>query len=866
MGALKLARQAEPAPITLSVGAITGIAIGGAVCLGLVVLGGLVAIIRWRHDLNLEHTSGAGLDSVGRAVKRSSQAISNSALKRLSGVYADWDKISSEENVEVAEAVASTAPRSAFEDDVEPTKASKLRFWRVWRPDLGRRGKKIKPAAIFRPSPRASVGMRDLLQSPPERAHDGAHIEATQPQIPTSFPERPRPTHRRSGAENFSSSTVTVLRIPPAGQDNAVVPSSVSPLSISISQATKAVLVQDSSHGRSSSQNKPSCMPPMELPPLPASAKSFVHEKLATMRQNSRDSVSSVGSTGSSILHLSSSPPHFIMDELSLKHSLSTSRTKAQGLAGQNGQRDGLPKDMAALRTSGDHDIFTEANLNRLSVGKIHTAEFLSVHRVSSNSDLVPRQVESSSRRETQVLRVSMNGSPPERQRHPALQPISGNRNAPTLRSQNIWLKQHTLTDTVNEAASVSHRVTIQPAISSLVSRSAVEDNVDDTIELTSSPNAWPLSNMTDERGPGSERNHLPHTRNSNPDTQLAPPMSRYSLTRNSLTVSPSQLHPAQRCTLEHSRPLPVYQQEFSMHLYEAREPSPKSRNHPQQNPALHVSHGYPTTTPNPLNTSTAREYDHRQNFVNIPGLNVLASVAAAQPRLQDSTPQPELASAADFREIEESDLVEALRECEDLFINDQPDPTKSNVAAHPPCKLKPKVMDGYATTSYGPITSISSPVRPSPLGRPILSVPFPALQHPGGPRAAPAQDLKKSVEKLRRENSEALASNTRSARRYLKFGREASPMLSGDDSDGKENDLYEHGIEWQRSRVWDEGEAAWNQPKVKESRTPTSPSKGGKRVTWGNVDVRMSVPPDTPVSRKSLYDAGGFLKEGILT
>jgi len=269
---------------------------------------------------------------------------------------------------------------------------------------------------------------------------------------------------------------------------------------------------------------------------------------------------------------------------------------------------------------------------------------------------------------------------------------------------------------------------------------------------------------------------------------------------------------------------------------------------------------------PHPLNTITGQEHDSRQNFINIPGLNVLASVAAAEPRLSDPTLQPERASAGDLREIEAADVAEALRECEDLFIIDRRDPTNTGVATPLASAMKPKVIGGHATTGYGPITSVSSPVRPSPSGRSTLSVPFPALQHPGGPRAAPAPDLKKSVEKLRRENSEALASNTRGARRYLKFGREESPMLSGDDSDGKENDLYNHGIKWQRSRVWEEGEAAWDEPKPKEPRTPTSPSKGGKRVTWGNVDVRVSIAPDSPMSRKSLYDASGFLKEVMLT
>ena len=192
------------------------------------------------------------------------------------------------------------------------------------------------------------------------------------------------------------------------------------------------------------------------------------------------------------------------------------------------------------------------------------------------------------------------------------------------------------------------------------------------------------------------------------------------------------------------------------MHLYEddsAPSTIPKSRS--QRDRPATIS-GSPTDqkTACSVQPSWVRDDENLRGSILIPGLNILANVAAAaEPNLQYPTQMGSQQPITNLRDVEEMDIAEAIQECENLL---------SDSRTSQPANAISTAGHSHDTTPKPGLAKTTPTEQTCARTTPVLVVPFPTLQHPNGPRAAPAHGVKQSVEKLRRTNSEALASDTR--------------------------------------------------------------------------------------------------------
>lgn len=859
-------RDTPMSATAISVGTTVGIAIGGAVCFGLIILGGLVLIMRWRHNLIVQSAVQSQERNTRCEAQGSSQILTATTLKRISGLQTDWQQLGSKEEIAQSKGMDEMVLRSAFEDP-EDTGAPKKNPWQPLRP-FTREPKDKKAPSISPPLHLVSNAVFDN----PTRLYGLSETAGVCQSVPSnaqlSSIDSPRVVMHLRDIRGSPSSTVTVLRAPSriskerevkvdvgsaAPQNNATPTRCIGE---SVAPNSRRSGDEDTGHRRAVATRSSVCSPQVPLPALPQSYQSAgsihsIAQSDAQLRHVSHESTFTIGSAGSSILQLSPSPPPSDIDKSSPKRAGSSlishpTQAVAEGADISCSPHPDMtvPEDIPSTARLGNSlhlqapeskDVFTDDDGDRMAVGRIQTAELLSVHRVSSLSELTTRQIDNSPGRCSQQSKVSTTGSPAERQRHTVLNPVSGNK--PPLRVQ-------------TQSMSMTHEF---PKLTGVLKASGAGEDKSHTI-------SWPLC----DAAPVAQMtvNHTLKTSVDNPNLRMKPSSSQNSLTPSSPTLSLSQYHPARRFKLQPGKPLPIYQQEFSMHLYEGDDAPltiQKSR----------TQRGRPATIPDsPTDQKTTssvqplwlRDDGDPRSSVLIPGLNILANVAAAaEPNFQDPTQAGGKHLTTGLRDVEEVDIAEAMRECEKLLGDNHTATRNQDLHISQLVKSSPVVGLRHEIPRSGPATTTIS-TETSTCTTPVLTAPFPTLQHPSGPRAASTHNIKQSIEKLRRTNSEALASDTRGARRYLKLGRGASPCLPEYDEHAKENDP-DKGQEMRRSRlqyssVWDEGEKFWVAP---SPATPPSALKQRKSVTWGTVEVRESVGAETPMSRKSLYDSRGF-------
>lgn len=95
----------------IRIGAIVGIAIGGAVCLGLVVLAGIILILQWRHDRNVANVARHAITQrsvLGPRTSAKNQPSQSASTHRIDGKRSSWTQLSSNENLR--EAAKRTGP------------------------------------------------------------------------------------------------------------------------------------------------------------------------------------------------------------------------------------------------------------------------------------------------------------------------------------------------------------------------------------------------------------------------------------------------------------------------------------------------------------------------------------------------------------------------------------------------------------------------------------------------------------------------------------------------------------------------------------------------------------------------------------
>ena len=208
-------------------------------------------------------------------------------------------------------------------------------------------------------------------------------------------------------------------------------------------------------------------------------------------------------------------------------------------------------------------------------------------------------------------------------------------------------------------------------------------------------------------------------------------------------------------------------------------------------------------------------------------------------------------------------------------------------------------------------------PSRPAPSPPIDTCMPSPlhlsARTSPRGPRMQPAQSVLKHAMALRRMNSEVNDFPHRESRRYVRLGREASPLLpwigspNPSESCGDMNELFDFGFasagaedehksaldeidmteverrldgaiagfdaipsddgsQKRSSSVWEDGERYWEQ--VHNSRiegVESSPLRTSDMTTpkkaQGLDDEFLATPRSIQMTPKSLYDSDGFLR-----
>ena len=142
--------------------------------------------------------------------------------------------------------------------------------------------------------------------------------------------------------------------------------------------------------------------------------------------------------------------------------------------------------------------------------------------------------------------------------------------------------------------------------------------------------------------------------------------------------------------------------------------------------------------------------------------------------------------------------------------------------------------------------------------------IPPPQSSSINGPRSAPPLSVQKSIDTLRRMDSDISTILSITQQQITQVGGEVSPSIYQSDSEdhnddwgdfqsagrpsSKESVLKE--AEERSSRIWEEGEKFWS---------GSNSHTGGTRLSFKTPDVKV-LPPSTQVTPASLYDVDGFL------
>ena len=855
-----------PLVITWGIGPFVGIVVGGAVGLVLIVVLPIL-LVQHRRNARARKLEG-GADQELNTIQMTNskhQGIPRISIIPAEAATAGYDTLPSKENL-----------RGEYQQDEKRKRESDLLSW----PLPGRRSSKRNTrsgATKQAPDPPNAEPrtQNDLLD--PRRASAGTPrglSYSANMNRPGSPQQQKSPSAALKPLPLFSSRT-SALTSPggrPGLERSCSVPSvlntaiEATPTTKSGQEVKRESRVRSFSLGSLTAQKSSETLPP--LPALPKTVAADAARKRRKHRSaSSTASLSSVDTTTSSILKQANSPP--IGASVGFVH-----RNPDVGLGLQIHDRDSSDfklKLLVAAQLVGaariaERNTRPDESLNRVSVGEVHTAESIRLHRISASPAPSTIRAVSTPHRDSHMRKASWCGSPEERQQIAVFREVSGNSGMP---SRDISQASFMTFDSVSTNNPFQYSPT----------------------PPTHRPQPPPLKSALKHRSPGGSQKT---TRNNSGVRVLSNPTKYWfpEFTRSpSMSDIREDIHEDESEVMDFPSPSPE-DEDLDDHFDIANEPP---------SPILERQ-GKPTALRATLNTTSSALYMNRfeqepsssnrgsrvresvassivslsafpipggafagQNWRQMPQITTSGSVIESSPPqpVPDSPTIPGLTLLSQSSSQSQETFPFPTIEIDPSTLNfdppaaevlDGPGPT---VLATPP---RPALHRKNSSKSNGNSKDRSATARSSTHQsssvNPLESIPDFAESVNGtlappnrlsGPRAAPAKSTVALVTSLRRENSDVkqLYDSDKGVRRYARMGRQPSPNLSNNDlwamPEGRQREAVEGDLGISGISVWEDGENAWQDspksaPKSMDTTSSKTPTSVKRRAGFGNM------------------------------